>query len=73
VTINRFPSSDHGRPQKFFHGGQCRHFGYAIHIVDNTMKVDVNKTLFRFVHHKENALTVTEIALRCVTQCRFIM
>jgi len=39
---------DHGRPQKFFQGGQHRNFAYPFQAADDAMQTDVHKTLRPF-------------------------
>jgi len=41
-------SQKHGRLQKRFHGGQTWYFAYPFHIADDTMPVQVCKTLYSF-------------------------
>ena len=36
------------RLQKFFQGGQTRHFAYPFHVADDAMKMHVHKTLYPF-------------------------
>jgi len=36
-------AGDHGRPQKFFQGGQSRHFDYLFQAVVDAMQMDVYK------------------------------
>jgi len=36
----------HGRPQKFFQGGQSRHFAYPFQVSDDATQTDVHKTLY---------------------------
>jgi len=33
-------SHEHGRPQKFFQGGQSRHFAYLFVVVDDATQID---------------------------------
>ena len=37
---------NHERPQKFFQGGQSRHFGYPFQVSDDATQTDVHKTLY---------------------------
>ena len=38
----------HGRPQKFFQGGQRRHFTYHFQVVDDATQMDVHSARFRW-------------------------
>jgi len=41
----------HGRPQKFFQGGQSRHFAYLFLVVDDATQIDVyKKENVQYVH-----------------------
>jgi len=40
--------SNHGCPQKFFQGGQRRHFAYLFQVAHVAMQMDVHKTLYCF-------------------------
>ena len=45
--------SDHRRPQKFFQGGQSRHFPYPFQVSDYATQIDVHKTLYPFYTTKK--------------------
>ena len=34
---------DHGRPQKYFQGGQCRHFAYPLQVSDDAKQMGFKK------------------------------
>jgi len=45
----------HGRPQKFFQGGQSRHFAYPFQFVWWCNANRLTQNASPFLHHKENA------------------
>jgi len=58
---------NHGHPQKFFQGGQRRHFAYGFQVAGEAIQTDVRKTLYPFqttkkMHHFR--AIVTKMRLR---------
>jgi len=45
--------TSHGRPQKFFQGGQRQHFAYLFQVADVAMQMDVHKTYYCFYTTKK--------------------
>ena len=43
----------HGRPQKFFQGGQRRHIAYLFQVADDATQMDVQKALYPFYTTKK--------------------
>jgi len=53
---------EHGRPQKFFQGGQKRHFAYPFQVVDDATQMDVHKTLRPFYTTKKMPAVTATVA-----------
>jgi len=54
----------HGRPQKFFQGGQSRQFAYPFQVADDAMQMDVHKTLYPFYTTKKMTHVAATVANR---------
>jgi len=65
---------DHGRPQKFFQGGQPQDFTYPVHVADDAMQMNVHKTLcpsYTITKMLLVTATVVKIALRWRSNASF--
>jgi len=57
----------HGRSRKFFQRGQRQNFAYQFQVADDTMQMDVHKTLYPFyVTKKIHHVTITNTKIRFV-------
>jgi len=46
-------TGSHGRPQKFFQGGQSRHFAYPFQVADDATQMNVHEALNPFYTSKK--------------------
>jgi len=51
----------HGRPQKFFQGGQRRYFAYRFQIADDAIEMDVHKRIYTFYTTKKMPRVVARV------------
>jgi len=49
------PRAEHWRAQIVPGGAQCRYSAYHFQVADDVMQMDIQKTLYPFYIHKENA------------------
>jgi len=57
VVLSLSNPTDHGCPQTFFQGGQCRHFSYLFQVVGDATQMDV--------HKKENVQRYGNSCIQC--------